>query len=137
MRSNKDKAITKIQCALGCINSDSKTAREFLNYAIEYLQKDEGTHFDDISEYEQLMLDALKKWGLQSQKLIWIEEMSELIQAIAKSDREINPSYEIQVLEELADVDICLDQMKILYPNYEEIKKQKIARLKRLVKGAA
>lgn len=40
MRSNIDKAITKIECAKGCIFSDPKTAREFLDYAIEYLQKE-------------------------------------------------------------------------------------------------
>jgi len=86
-----------------------------------------------MSEYKQLLQDAITKWGMPAQKLIWIEEMSELIKAIAKSDRAINPSFRDQIISELADVDICLDQMKEVYPEYEEIRKLKIARLERLV----
>jgi len=86
-----------------------------------------------MSEYKQLLQDAVTKWGMPAQKLIWIEEMSELIKAIAKSDRVINPSFREQIVSEIADVDICLDQMKEIYPEYEEVRKRKIARLKRLV----
>ena len=86
-----------------------------------------------MSEYKQLLQDAITKWGMPSQKLIWIEEMSELIKAIAKSERAINPSFREQIVSEIADVDICLDQMKEVYPEYEEVRKRKIARLKRLV----
>jgi NTP pyrophosphatase (non-canonical NTP hydrolase) len=63
------------------------------------------------TEYIALLQEALDKWGFDTQVLIWIEEMSELIQVLAKRDRHINPSYDSQIEEELADVDICLDQM--------------------------
>jgi hypothetical protein len=51
----------------------------------------------------------LAKFGEDNQKLKTIEEMAELIQAIIKGTN---------VDEEMADVQIMLDQMKILYPNW-------------------
>lgn len=87
----------------------------------------------DPDEYTDLLNRALEKWGFGSQALIWIEELSELIKVIAKRDRVVNPSFESQLLEELADVDICLDQMKILFPEYQEYKIRKVNRLRRLV----
>jgi NTP pyrophosphatase (non-canonical NTP hydrolase) len=53
----------------------------------------------------------LAKFGEENQKLKCIEEMAELIQAIIKGTN---------VSEELADVQILLDQMKILYPQWKE-----------------
>ena len=84
-------------------------------------------------EYKQMLQDAITKWGMPTQRLIWIEECAEFIQRLAKVDRYINSSFRDQVAEELADVDICLDQAKEQYPEYKEHKKRKIARLKRLV----
>jgi len=91
-------------------------------------------HKKEKDEYTELLNRALDKWGYGTQALIWIEELSELIQVIAKRDRVINPSHDCQIADEIADVDICLDQMKNLFPEYQEIKQQKIERLRRLVK---
>jgi hypothetical protein len=66
-------------------------------------------------EYNALLQTALDKWGLDTQVLIWIEEMSELIKALAKRNRYINPSYDSQIEDEIADVDICNDQMKMIF----------------------
>ena len=62
-----------------------------------------------------------------------IEEMAELIQALAKRDRRINPSSYNQVCLELADVDLCLDQMKLVFPEYKEYKIQAVRKLRGLV----
>jgi hypothetical protein len=51
----------------------------------------------------------LAKFGEDNQKLKCIEELSELIQAIAKGSN---------IAEEIADVNILLKQMKILYPEW-------------------
>ena len=51
----------------------------------------------------------LAKFGEDNQKLKTIEEMAELMQAIIKGTN---------VAEELADTQILLDQMKILYPQW-------------------
>jgi hypothetical protein len=53
----------------------------------------------------------LAKFGEENQKLKCIEEMAELIQAIIKGTN---------VSEELADTQILLDQMKIIYPQWKE-----------------
>jgi hypothetical protein len=53
----------------------------------------------------------LAKFGEENQKLKTIEEMAELIQAIIKGTN---------VSEELADTQIMLDQMKIIYPQWKE-----------------
>lgn len=87
----------------------------------------------DFEEYRNLLLEALNKWGVPSQILIWIEEMAELTQSLCKYDRKINPSAYEQICEELADVDICLDQMKLIFTQFEEFKLQKVKRLKGLV----
>ena len=54
--------------------------------------------------YEQ----AIEKWGVQAQKLKAIEELSELIKAIAKNDRE-------NIIEEMTDVNITTDQIALIY----------------------
>ena len=86
-----------------------------------------------MNKEEKLLNDAYTKWGYDSQRLIWIEEMAELIQVLAKSDRSINPAFLSQIEDEIADVDICLEQIKILYPGYKKHRARKIARLERLV----
>jgi NTP pyrophosphatase (non-canonical NTP hydrolase) len=53
--------------------------------------------------------ELLDKFGAEHQKLKCIEELSELIQAIAKGSN---------IAEEIADVNILLKQMKILYPQW-------------------
>lgn len=87
----------------------------------------------ESEEYQNLLLEAVNTFGLPSQILIWIEEMAELTQSLCKYDRKINPSSYQQVCEEIADVDICLDQMKLLFLHYEEFKIQKVKRLKGMV----
>ena len=89
-----------------------------------------------MNKYEKLLEDAYTKWGHNSQRLIWIEEMSELIQKLAKSSRLINPSFLSQIEEELADVIICIDQMKQIYPGYTKFMVPKVSRLERLVYDA-
>ena len=86
-----------------------------------------------MDPYTKLLQDALDKWGFGTQALIAIEEMAELIQALAKRDRTINPSSHEDVCRELADVDLCLDQMKLIFPEYGEYKTQAIKKLRGLV----
>ena len=57
---------------------------------------------------EELYDKALKKWGIESQVNMLIEEMAELIIGISKFRR--NGSN--QFLEEIADVEIMIEQIK-------------------------
>ena len=90
---------------------------------------------------KEILMTAVDTWGINMQKIICMEECGELIQALAKSMR---PSREDNlqtrafdlgnIAEEIADVELCLAQMKIAMPDIvadiEQIKTEKINRLK-------
>ena len=64
---------------------------------------------------------VLNKFGNQAQYLKLIEEMAELTQAILKGTN---------VSEEIADVQIVLDQIKLLYPDWISWEQVKLKRLR-------
>lgn len=72
---------------------------------------------------------ALNKFGEQNQKDIAIEEMAELTQALLKERR----GRESNVAEEIADVQIVLDQMKLLYPEWKSWEQIKLSRLEEML----
>ena len=73
---------------------------------------------------------ALEKWGYDAQLDMVIEECSELILAIQRYRRKRCEAIDIQ--EEIADVEIMLSQMRVLFgdKNIDEFKANKIMRLK-------
>lgn len=81
-------------------------------------------------DYFQVCAQALKFYGGAAQKEMLIEECAELIQAIQHEKRgRINPE---EVCEEIADVQIMLNQISLAYPE-RLIKKaieRKMSRLK-------
>jgi len=82
---------------------------------------------DDID----LMQEALRKWGIQSQLDMVIEECAELIDAIQKWRRHRVNNW--QVLEEAVDVELCLGQLKIILDApevFEQKRKEKLERLR-------
>ena len=74
---------------------------------------------------------AINSYGNASQKIKAIEEMGELIQAISKSLLD----NENDVEEEIADVEIMLTQLKIMYSlnDIENWRNYKLKRLKEMV----
>ena len=62
-------------------------------------------------EQKQIMLNALKRYGVDAQDDIAIEEMAELTKAIIKNRRYRNFDTLENMYEELADVSIMLEQM--------------------------
>ena len=74
---------------------------------------------------------AIDTFGVAEQQLKAVEEMGELIQAIAKAL--IGKEHNVE--EEIADVEIMLTQLKIMYDlkKIEEWKEFKINRLKGVV----
>ena len=81
---------------------------------------------------EELYNLAIATYGDEEQINQGIEEMAELIQAINKFRR--NPCEETLngIEEEIADVEIMLEQNKIIYaanPIVEKLKNQKLQRL--------
>ena len=83
---------------------------------------------------KELMQMALETWGQQSQLDMVIEECAELIDAIQKWRRHRIES--IKVLEETVDVELCLNQLKMMLDApilFENIKKEKLERLEKLL----
>jgi len=96
----------------------------------------------NITIDNEILNEALKKWGVPPQILMVIEELSELSQALCKSFRKADMN-ETAIIEEMADVYIMLEQLKIIFKNIyivSEFDKQlqnninyKLDRLKQIV----
>ncbi len=87
--------------------------------------------FMKIQEIEKA---AIEVFGKESQKDIFIEESAELTKELLKERR--GADNLTAILEEMADVEIALDQMKLIYGSCEKIKEKKILRLKDKLTGA-
>ena len=97
-------------------------------------------------EFCQVMAENIenaKHYGLEEVLLQTQEEAAELIQAISKLNRAGSSDHPGRtakaamnnLMEETADVQIMLDQIRIMYPShaYDTIRTQKIARLEKRI----
>jgi NTP pyrophosphatase (non-canonical NTP hydrolase) len=75
---------------------------------------------------------ALEKWGLLAQVLMTVEELSELTQALLKHGRQINGVDKGKVAEEIADVELMIEQMKVAFKIHKEVEEFKVKKIKRL-----
>lgn len=82
---------------------------------------------DDFTK--NTLLKAVETYGYRAQQAMAIEEMSELTKAICKFWRHKNKETYDDVLEEMADVEIMLDQLKMMFSDPKEIREKKIHRL--------
>lgn len=76
----------------------------------------------------ELMTAAIRIYGEEAQERVAVEECAELIQAISHKQR----GRPHNIAEEIADVEIMLEQLKLInccYLEVEEIRKQKMERL--------
>ena len=87
---------------------------------------------------ERIMQQAIETYGVQAQCDVAIEEMAELTKAIMKLRRVADDYGKTQaalenLLEEIADVDIMIDQLKIMRgpKRVEEYRRKKLERLNR------
>lgn len=95
-----------------------------LEKAIEIIK---GNNLDEKNIYRQ----AIEKWGAESQIYMLFEEMSELQKEICKNKR--GKANFHRIAEEIADVEIMIGQMKLLFSikdAVENFKKYKLERLK-------
>lgn len=81
--------------------------------------------------YEQ----ALKKWGEEDQLFMFFEEVGELMKAVNKFRRKPNKDTFDNVCEELADVELVMNQIRIMVDEsvIEKYRARKIERLKYLL----
>ncbi len=74
---------------------------------------------------------ALKAWGKEPQMLQVIEEMSELTKEILKNINRKKDNIN-ELIEETADVEIMLEQLKICYNITDDVAKYKTEKLKKI-----
>ena len=79
----------------------------------------------------KIYVRAIMSYGIQAQKLMVVEECSELLSALAKETRQRSSKKDI--ITELADVSIMIEQMAVNY-GWRDFCKEKTRKLKRLKK---
>ena len=110
-------------------------------YADEYWD-DHAIRMGAGREYwrNAVLVDAVQTWGAEAQQQMMVEEMSELTKALCKLYRartEADAEKAIEdIREEMADVQIMLDQMKILFGGIEDREGKKLDRLARRLEAA-
>lgn len=72
---------------------------------------------------------AIDVYGAKAQEDMMIEEMSELTKALLKHRRNPTEGTLENIIEEIVDVGIVLDQMKIIYGDNKAVRLAKIERL--------
>ena len=83
-------------------------------------------------ERDEILKNALKHYGANSQRIVAIEEMSELTKELCKVSRgEENAAH---IAEEIADVRIMLDQMEIMFDCRKQVELIESGKLERLRK---
>lgn len=90
------------------------------------------------NEQLKVLDESLMKSGIEEILLICVEEPSELIKAITKAERYPGQTTKIDnIAEEIADVLICIEYLKVIYDiDQEEIENwinKKIKRIKERV----
>lgn len=98
---------------------------------------------------KEIMYKAINTYGVENQMIKTVEELSELSQALCKSIVRLNYTKEKtsleddlksvdNIFEEIADVEIMLEQCKIMFQCDKEVnewKQEKIKRLERRLEG--
>lgn len=80
----------------------------------------------------QVYVEAIQKWGAESQLRQTIEECAELIVALSKALRG-KEGHTTAIIEEMADVEIMLNQLNLIFGREDvlKIKGEKLDRLRR------
>lgn len=81
-------------------------------------------------EESQICKEAVKVFGKEQQTMMFIEECGELFQAISKHRRGFGSKDNI--IEEIADVEIMLEQLKYVYKCHREVNQMKNKKIIRL-----
>lgn len=93
-----------------------------------------------MADRESKLLFLINHYGTLNQKLIAIEEMAELQKAIVKHIRQESEENMNAVIEEIADVQVMLEQLKMIFScrsKADEIMDAKIDRqIKRVMDGS-
>lgn len=123
------------------VNDESirDTLIDLANYAIMTVMELDGSESPESKEEPSLYELAVAKFGLESQILMAIEEMSELTKALLKLIRYVdyrqgdgNAIVE-NINEERADVTIMLKQLEAVFGKNDKMMEKKLVHLKKIV----
>ena len=79
---------------------------------------------------KEILKNAINLFGKENQIIVAIEELSELQKELTKYYR--NGGSVCHIAEEIADVEIMLEQLKIIFPVSPIIESYKIVKVQRL-----
>ncbi len=82
---------------------------------------------------EQLLF-IINTYGVKPQEDIALEELSELQKAILKHRRYGNKETEQAIIDEIADVQIMLEQLKIIYSCHRDVEERVEYKIDRQIK---
>lgn len=85
-----------------------------------------------IIDERNIILQAVAEYGVDAQTDMMIEEMSELTKALFKYRRKESDETLDNIIEEMADVQIMLDQMMEIYDRDGKFEKYRDTKLIRL-----
>lgn len=85
-----------------------------------------------IKEEKKTFKDALHVFGSQNQITVALEEMSELQKEFCKYLRNDSSFSTVNIAEEMADVEIMLEQMKMLFRCDDAVEEQRQYKVQRL-----
>ena len=81
---------------------------------------------------DDVLKNAIHTFGRKTQALVAVEEMAELQKEVLKNINRNEPN-ELKIAEEIADVEIMIEQLKLIYAcekDVDNIKQYKLERLK-------
>ena len=105
-----------------CVNVDKGIAKS--NDTCGYwVQSRTNKYISQMNRRKDNLLFVINSHGVRSQEDVAIEEMSELQKAIIKNRRYNDENTRKEIIEEIADVEIMLSQLKIIYSCKEEVER--------------
>ena len=83
---------------------------------------------------KQKLLFIINSYGTKSQEDVAIEEMAELQKAILKHRRYTGDETRAEIIDEIADVEIMIEQLKIIYSCKKEVERRINYKIERQIK---
>jgi hypothetical protein len=100
------------------------------------IEREEIPFANDSVSHGEIMLNAINHFGWELQFNHAIQEMAELTKEITEyigreklNHKKLN---KVEIADEIADVEIMLEQVKMILGNHSEVTVRKIFKLKRL-----
>ena len=91
-------------------------------------------YISQLNKRKDNLLFVINSYGIKSQEDVAIEEMAELQKAIIKNRRYNDEKTKEELIEEIADVEIMLSQLKIIYSCKKEVEEKIDYKIERQIK---